>query len=257
MSTKATTTITYNTIKGAQVRSINIAKRKYYFISDLTKIYGRGFVSKLSTEPLIRRVKDGSVSQDRRLVNVTEFKQVIRQTAKPSKVANKLAQKTTKATVGRVEAEQFMLDLTPKETDTSSKTQKTATASNLSNLHIDLKDVRNVDEVERGMIKGQILGLVNRHLYEKAEKEGWTDEQLEQNNREKYRETYTALYREFDRVLLKQLATEGKTLQDYGLGIEGRGQRQNYLDRLDKQGLLPQFLEVAKQMFGYKLAKSK
>lgn len=252
MSTKATT-ITYNTIEGTSVRSVNVLKRKYYFISDLTKVYGRGFVSKLPSTPIILRIKDGSVSQDRRLVNATEFKQTIRQIAQPSKVARNTGPKSTKVTFKKTEAEQFTFDF---ETKTS-KTTKQPIGENLRNLQIDLSDVRDVDAVELSLIKGQINALVNNYVHSKAVSEGWTDEQLEQNDREKYREVYTALYREFDRVLRKQLGAEGKNLEDYNLGTESRKHRQNYLDMVGKQGLLPQFLNVAKQMFGYKLAKTK
>lgn len=245
MSTKKDT-ITLNTVKGNTVRSININKRKYYFVSDLTKIYGRGFVSKLPNATLLRRVNDGVTNQERRLVNVTEFKDTLRTT----KANISVSPTTTKLTAAL--SQQVVMDFTSKPVEIE---EKRSPAEDLKNIQIDLSDVRTVEDVQQSSIKGQINALVYNYIHTKAINEGWTDEELEHNDRQKYREVYAALYKEFDRVISAQLHVKGKNLEDYGLGVESHGHRQNYLTRVGKQGLLPQLLDVAKQMFGYKLAK--
>lgn len=57
-------------------RCINLERRKHYFVSDLVKIYGSGFLNLLETPPVIQRVKHGNNSQSRRLVSSTDFKSV-------------------------------------------------------------------------------------------------------------------------------------------------------------------------------------
>lgn len=251
MTTK-TTSITHNTIKGVSVRSINLAKRKYYFVSDLIKVYGRGFVSKLSSEPLVRRVKDGSSNQERKLVNATDFKNALRNSTSSKPPARKITDVNKKPTTSKFEAEQFFFDFL--ETD---KKQPQSTTASLKDIKIDLNTVRKVDEVEMSIQKGQIIAVVDHYVQLKAIKEGLTDVDLAQNDRAMYRDAYTALYREFDRILKKELAAKGKKLEDYNLGAASRKNRESYLDMLGRQGLLAQMFEVAKQMFGYRLAKNK
>jgi hypothetical protein len=75
MSNTKTTTITVSHDDDG-VRSVNLERRKHYFVSDLVKTYGSGFLNLLSTPPVVQRIKDGNNSQSRRLISSTEFKSV-------------------------------------------------------------------------------------------------------------------------------------------------------------------------------------
>ena len=92
MTTPAKNNITRDIIKGTEIRGVTVNKRKYYFIGDLVKTYGSGFISCLPSPPISLRITDGGNSQMRRLVNVTDFKSTIRSTKlnlKPSALKRK------------------------------------------------------------------------------------------------------------------------------------------------------------------------
>lgn len=63
---------------GVVVRATIVNKRKFYFLSDLVTAYGSKFVKHLSTAPLVARIADNGNSQNRRLVNVMDFKSAIK-----------------------------------------------------------------------------------------------------------------------------------------------------------------------------------
>jgi hypothetical protein len=60
------------------LRSVKLNKLKYYYFSDLTNIYGSGFVKYLQTPLIKRRVLWGTNSNDCRLVNASEFKSALK-----------------------------------------------------------------------------------------------------------------------------------------------------------------------------------
>jgi hypothetical protein len=75
MSKTKTTTITVSRDEDG-FRCVNLNRRKHYFVSDLVRVYGSGFLNLLETPPVIQRIKCGNNSQSRRLVSSTDFKAV-------------------------------------------------------------------------------------------------------------------------------------------------------------------------------------
>lgn len=82
MTTKKTVNVSRETLKQTEVRSVNLNKRKFYFMSDLERAYGNGIVSKLPTNTISMRIVDNGNSQMRRLVSASEFQTVIKKQCK-------------------------------------------------------------------------------------------------------------------------------------------------------------------------------
>lgn len=85
---------------GKLLRSVKVQKLNYYYYSDLTDIYGSGFVKFLQTPPIKQRVLWGTNSNDCRLVNVSEFKSALKLYKQHQKDNKKV--KTTASSVNKV-----------------------------------------------------------------------------------------------------------------------------------------------------------
>ena len=73
---KTNKTTVYHDNNGS--RCVHLERRKYFFVSDLVKTYGSGFLNLLEEAPVIRRITHGKNSQTRRLVPSTDFNAMCR-----------------------------------------------------------------------------------------------------------------------------------------------------------------------------------
>jgi hypothetical protein len=251
-------------VNGFSCRTVEIRGSKYLVLHDLIAAFGRKFVNFLLIPPIVARVSDGSNSQDRRLVTITQFRNArnLQMESKDKKIAARASRNTAKP--GRVEAEQHLFpfetlgDLRAKETKKVEPKE-----FDLSKITIDPSSVRKPGQdapkeakpapSPEQVLRTRINSLVDNFAIVTALEENRTDDV--EFGRIKGR-MYTAMYEEFDRQIASALETSGKQLSDYGLGLEARinlAQKAkkgcNYMAVIEKLGCLPQLLVVAKQMF--------
>jgi hypothetical protein len=79
-----------------------------------------------------------------------------------------------------------------------------------------------------------------------------TPEEIEAGDREVYREPYRTLYHQFDLVLERILARQGKSLEECGLNFKLNKNAYNYLERVAKAGFIKILYGVAKDLYANK-----
>jgi hypothetical protein len=243
-------------IKGQECRYTKIDNRKFLYYSDLTKIVGTDFVKELRTSPIVARVADGSNSQDRRLVNVTDFRNAFRQFNEKLKLTKV---KTSKAPVSRCVAVQdcfdFELSDTKKVTTTSEckSAVKAKSAIDLSSVHIDASAIGSIYSnlsAKEEMLKSQINAIVHKYVNALVVENGFSDDSPE--TCELRAHAYTSLYKEFDKHYAAELGKRDLTLEQVGLGAKVRYGGSRYMDVLASKGALETMFVVAKHFFDKK-----
>jgi hypothetical protein len=275
-------TITHKIVEGCIVRSVLIAKRKYYFVGDLTDVYGSSFLSKLATPCVIKRVSDGSNSQQRRLVTATDFnnalKIVLNERRHSKKTSRKVtskkitAPKTTQMTMAALLdqekpsntqedapavtkivqpkiASDFILEeracwTPPVKRQPVANERTKANASGTENEDA-LEPVKDLESATSEMLRSQINMLVDKHAKKKG---GDTASRQDQN--QVRMDLYRTLYQEFDRTLASNLGCNTYELKEYKLGLTYRTKGGvKYLDRIQESGYLALLANVAKKLF--------
>lgn len=221
---------------GVVVRATIVNKRKFYFLSDLVTAYGSKFVKHLSTAPLVARIADNGNSQNRRLVNVMDFKSAIK--------AVKMQKTQVKSKPKKHIAEQMDLPLCEAVKSCSGKTEV-----KLKERKVEDIQVNDFQTAKANMMKSDISYWCGNVAAKEAKEKGLTKEYIANTNNELRRQAYYALYQEFDRVLASQLGVKIHELGTHKLGkkyrLEGK-----YIDTVDKAGYLGLLHKVAQQMFG-------
>ncbi len=245
-------------ILGKDCRYTKIDNRKFLYYSDLIKIANKDFEKELRTPPIVQRVSDGANSQDRKLVNVTDFRNAYRQ----AKEKNSL-KKPAKSKSKPHEAEQFCFPFEPLKEGksvSSSKLMDTSSSTaplDLSSIKVDTSSIKTIyeqGEAKDSLIKSQINGIVHKYVNNQIIENGFTDDSAEacalrQN-------AYVSLYTQFDLVYSTALAQYNIAMDSVGLGADVRF-KGNYMNILADKKLLPTLLEVAKQFFSVDLKKKK
>lgn len=244
----------FTRILGKECRYVKIDNKKFLYYTDIVKIAGKDFVKELRTPPIVQRVSDGSNSQDRRLVNVTDFRNAQNVVKEKQKL-----QKTTKAKVTKHIAEQFCFPFEPiSKTDKktvstrlrdTSKSADTENPLDLTSVKIDTTAVKSIydqSDSQHNLIRSQINGIVHKYVDSQIVEHGFTDDSTEtctlRGN------AYTSLYAQFDSVYEAALKEHNLSLESIGLGPDVRF-KSRYMDLLAEKGLLPALLTVAKQFF--------
>lgn len=246
MTTKNKNSIIRDIVKGTEIRGVTVNKRKYYFVGDLVKTYGSSFLSSLPSPPISMRIADGGNSQTRRLVNVTDFKNTIRSkkaSVKPS--ALKLRTSSSPA-CKKIIARQMELPLSEKPVKP---------IGNVSKLPlVEIKDpvVNDITTARANMLKSDIKHWCKKFSDAQVKKLKLTASDLEKTDRSVYRETYYTMYQEFDRVLSVALKVSVYGLADFGFGKTFRKAGMNYLDVVEKNGMLELLHTVARSLFSSK-----
>jgi hypothetical protein len=274
-------TITHKIVEGCVVRSILIAKRKYYFVGDLTDVYGSSFLSKLAVPCVMKRVSDGSNSQQRRLVTATDFnnalKLVLNEKQHSKKTAKKVtATRTTQMTMTsplRKNKSTNVQEGAPAITNIAPQPPQTQTAGSfvleeraswtppVNRQHASdehamdsfsetekedaMEPVKDLESATSEMLRTQIRLLLDRQAKKKS---GDAASQQDQNQVRK--ELYRTLYQEFDRALASNLGCSTYELKEHKLGLTYRTKGGvKYLDRIQDSGYLSFLGSVAKKLF--------
>jgi len=98
--------------------------------------------------------------------------------------------------------------------------------------------------------KEEIKRLCGRMSRRQIKEDKITFKDIQDSDREVYREPYRTLYHQFDVVLGELLAQNGYKLEDYGLGFKLDKNTNNYLDRVAKAGFIAKLHAVAKNLYG-------
>lgn len=267
MTTKQTKTEILNNVQphelagGYKVRSVKYKGTIHLFLNDLEKIFTAKFKKHLQGDPIKKRVTDGTNSQGRWLITLTQFKNArkvfeeasrlkaakIRHTkvpsVKPVKSSYTSAPPIRSEVVNATDI-QYVLSLDDEivaKHSIEAVPEKEVSEDN--RIMVDLTSVRSfyaakpeltVKEskpVTLEQIKSNISGQIQNHLIRAFAAEGVVDEKT--SAAAHIRQTsYTALYREFDRLYEPYIRAKfGKTLKEVGLGIN-IGEDAKYLQRL-------------------------
>lgn len=250
-------------IKGQDCRYTKIDNKKFLYYSDLTKIVGKDFVRELRTPPIVARVSDGSNSQDRRLVNVTDFRNALRQLAE-TKGATKKAVKTTKMPSACTNSDQACFEfIQPKEKKVVAQacpevvkvklTSTEAEGFDLSDIKLDTSLVGSIYSKLRAKdetLKSQINAIVHKYVNNLVMENGFSDDSPEVCELRAH--AYTSLYKEFDAHYSTELDKRGMTMSQVGLGAKVRYNGNRYMDVLASKGALESLFAVAKRFFNKK-----
>lgn len=240
-------------ILGKECRYTKSDNKKFLYYTDLVKIAGKDFVKELRTPPIVLRVSDGSNSQDRRLVNVTDFRNAHNVVKEKKKLL-----KTTKAKVAKHVAEQFCFpfegssetkEIVSSKLSDSTKPAATEQKVDLLSVKIDVSSVKSIydqPDAQHNLIKSQINGIVHKYVNSQIVENGFTDDSAESCTLRT--NAYIALYSQFDAAYAAALKEHNFTLEHAGLGPDVRF-KSKYMDLLAEKGLLPVLLTVAKQFF--------
>lgn len=231
--------ITRTILDGQEVRGTVLNKRKYYFLSDLKKVYGTKFISYLPTNPITLRISVAGNSQTRDLVNVSEFKDSFRK-YKQSQPVKKTSAPKTAHTGKKHNAVQLELGFTKPEPPA----QPAAAAAPVANAESDAlafraKTVRaNINKTIEAYSRKEVAELDNIDVDQAAE----LKKHIVKN--------YLKAYDQFDIGLAATNNITVKMLGDHGLGVKGRSNGRKYLDTIQSKGLLEYLAEVVEHMFG-------
>jgi hypothetical protein len=232
---KNNSNITEELFDGVVVRAALVNKRKFYFLSDLVTAYGSRFTKHLTTAPLVARLAVNGNSQNRRLVNVMDFKAAMKAVkAKKAAVKNKPK---------KVIAEQMELPLCKAAQACTGKTEVKHKERKIEDIQ-----VNDFQTAKSNMMKTDISYWCGNVAAKEAREKGLTKEYIANTNNELRRQAYYALYQEFDRLLASQLNVKVYQLSEHKLGkkyrLEGK-----YIDTIAKAGYLDLLHKVAQQMF--------
>jgi hypothetical protein len=237
-------------ILGKDCRYVKIDNRKFLYYSDLIKIAGKDFLKELRTSPIIQRVSDGANSQDRKLVNVTDFRNAHKQAKEKTKL-----KKTPKVKAVRHEAEQFCFPFESSNENkcvVSSKLQDSSCKKeilDLASIKVDtssIKPIHQQGDAKDSLVKSQINGIVHKYVNTQIVENGFVDDSAEACTLRM--NAYASLYTQFDTVYSAALAEHNLDMEAVGLGANVR-YKSGYMDILAEKKLLPILLTVAKQFF--------
>lgn len=232
---KNNSNITEELFDGVVVRAALVNKRKFYFLSDIVTVYGSKFIKHLTTAPLVARLAVNGNSQNRRLVNVMDFKAAMK-TVKAKK-------DTVKNKPKKVMAEQMELPLCKSTQSCTAKVEVKHKERKIEDIQ-----VNDFQTAKANMMKTDISYWCGNVAASEARQKGLTKEHIADTNNELRRQAYYALYQEFDRILASQLGIKVHQLGEHKLGkkfrLEGK-----YIDTIAKAGYLDLLHKVAQQMF--------
>lgn len=248
-------------INGKEIRAAIVDKRKFYFVSDLIKVYGSGFINNLPTAPIVVRLTANGNSQTRRLVNVMEFKTALKQGKKtPTKrsynkikkvMAEQMELPLSKAKEeAPVVVDQFMDEVRLEEAQTTS----TPTAATHQEEHMDASvedsgdKINSFHKARMNMLKSDIYNWCRAAAAREEKVRNVPKEESAKVGEDIRREVYHIVYQEFDRVLAAKLGITVYQLANHKLGKKFR-LKGGYTDTVEKAGHLDLLHNVAKTMF--------
>jgi hypothetical protein len=112
--------------------------------------------------------------------------------------------------------------------------------------------ITSPEETLKRNLKDEINKLVHKEAMRQIEMKGLTPEQVQASDREDHRNTYKALYAQFDRIMRIELGKQGYTLEEIGLGKAKNYSGKSYIDRIIDAGYLENLHVVAQALFGQK-----
>jgi len=214
--------------KGVPVKSVKINNKKYIVIKELEDHYGKGFSRVLKGKTTIRKIRFGSSTQSRRIVNISDlrgifskivFVQPVKKKQEPvrqQKIGQPIPVEVQKAVVVKTESSQLGLFDAPQPEQRLSVidrfTQVSQMRKDISRVCFDMaRDAINAN----GQQKSSSYNKLKENYHAKA---------------------YSHIFSEFRKILDAKLVSQGKSLESEGL------QRQkNYLAVLDEKGYLDVF----------------
>lgn len=205
-------------------RWIRAEGRKYFFVSDLQHAYGKKTIPPQGHASIKwMRVLDNGNSQERRLISAKDYTTYNRKDNVPVKkkaVAKKRAIVKLKVLQTR--------DL-PRNV---------------------AKKVKPLDEVRDNFLKNDVMKLCKRYSNQLIAKRKLTRAAIEASDRWVYRESYRTIYHEFDRIMAQNLARDGHTLKDVGLGYANKKAGTRYIDTITAAGLMTVLHTVTQSLYG-------
>ena len=272
---KTTYKADHTKVNGFNCRAVTIQGLKYLVLHDLIATFGRKFLNYLLIDPVMYRVSDGSNSQNRKLITITQFRNA--RQAQMEGDGKKITSATSKKPrTTRIEAEQSVFPfekvatqepvkepVQPRKPVSCNTESQNPVKFDISKVTIDPVSVRKagVDNPKEQkapataeqLLRIKINSIVDNYAILYAIKAKRTED-VEYGRIKSM--CYTTMYDEFDRQIELALRETGKKLSDYGLGLEARinmaqknNKRNNYMQAIEELGCLPQLLVVAKQMF--------
>ena len=265
---------------GKLLRSVKVQKLNYYYYTDLTDIYGSGFVKFLQTPPIKQRVLWGTNSNDCRLVNVSEFKSALKlykQQQKDNKKvkttassANKVKPTTVKIEEKPAVAVTKLLAATQLNLDIQAPTSQKKPAPPVDNesrvklaipKYLDKYIFRSQPDEKFVHVKEMYfehpiqIDVISKHEYTVRRKEvndlvvnfcNYEEKVLglpeESRTQPKY--IYQNLFTSFRATMKLLLYKEGKRLEDMNLHLDDT----RYQDKIFCAGVYPLFYNMVKEL---------
>jgi len=205
------------TIDTTKIRYTTVGGKKAFFLSDITKSYGRGIASKLGKRAVFRKrvVHEGN-SQTRNLVYTEELANL--DMLQTEKVANNDA----------------------------------PLALNLHDVKKDIFKKNVVEKVKQRSIKEHIKTLCKDWSIAEIKAKGLNASALEDSGRWEYREPYRIMYACFDKYMEEKLNEVGASLASLGLGLEASKKKKSgktYMSSIAEAGQLENLHVIAQALF--------
>jgi hypothetical protein len=229
---KIITTYSEEFFKGVPVKSVKINNKKYIVIKDLEDYYGKGISRVLKGKTTLRKIRFGSSTQSRRIVNISDLRGIfskiviIQPSSKPQNVKAKPAEAmpapaptpaNSVSVVAKVEATQMGLFDHPQEVVQPSVIDRFAEVSRMR------KAISGVCyDMSRDALDA--AGYTPQHSGYGVLKEDY------------YKKAYIHILSEFRRALEAKLVSMGKSLVS-----EGLQKQKKYVDVLEEKGYLDVF----------------
>jgi hypothetical protein len=235
--------------KGVPVKSVKINNKKYIVIKELEDHYGKGFSRVLKGKTTIRKIRFGSSTQSRRIVNISDlrgifskivFVQPVKKKQEPvrqQKIGQPIPVEVQKAVVVKTESSQLGQPI-------SVEVQKAVvvkTESSQLGLFDAPQPEQRLSVIDRFTQVSQMRKDISRVCFDMARDAINANGQQKSSSYNKLKENYyvkaySHIFSEFRKILDAKLVSQGKSLESEGL------QRQkNYLDVLDEKGYLDVF----------------
>jgi len=251
------------TVDGVDLRSVDINKKKYYYLNDLIKIYGGGFRKNLPSNPIHVCTGEGHDVRYRYLVSSADFKEALTKSQKlkrnsmPYPVRKPVA---VKATAAYVEAPQMELDLPFSEPTTddipmdfvnaeSAAPQPVTALPEVKRYEISASPKKAADkplQAKQISLKAEIWNLCVCNGQKIGFEKGMTFEEILVSPLTG--EAYSFLYKEFDKELKKKFPLQ--QIKDWGLcNYYSKSSNVTYTAAIENAGLLPALREKAVELY--------
>lgn len=215
-------------LKGKECRYVNLQGLRHYYVSDIIKHFGRGFLSFVEDKNIIMmKLRDNNVNATRRLIRASLIDH------------NKL-----------VTLESKRKAITKAKNKAVQVKHKTREAVGFTKPEQAARFLRDADTARDEMLRKEIHNLCMNKSVDDINARNLTNSDIKNSDRWVYRESYRTLYHEFDRIIGNRLKRIGATLSDYGLGYAFKKNASRYIDNIAKVGLLPELYTMAKALFG-------